>query len=110
MSRSYYIATLFLTGLWMLDAYAGNPTIEHWKTANGAHVYFVAAPEIPMLDVRIVFDAGSARDGVSKGLANMTSGLLKEGAGELDADGFSRRLGGEEPSDQARSPPRRSAF
>ena len=26
-----------------------NPGIEQWTTANGAAVYFVAAPEIPML-------------------------------------------------------------
>ena len=93
MSRPFNIAMLLLTGFWMLDVCAGNPQIEHWQTTNGAKVYFVAAPEIPMLDVRVVFAAGSARDGVAKGLANMTSGLLKEGAGELDADAFSRRLG-----------------
>ena len=33
---------------------AGNatamPEIEHWTTANGARVYFVAAPEIPMIE------------------------------------------------------------
>ena len=93
MSRPFHVAILLLTGFWMLEVCAGNPQIEHWQTTNGANVYFVAAPEIPMLDVRVVFAAGSARDSASKGLANMTSGLLKEGAGELDADAFSRRLG-----------------
>ncbi len=93
MTRSYHIVTLFVIGFWTLNVDAGNPKIEHWETANGARVYFVAAPEIAMLDVRIVFAAGSARDGASKGLANMTSGLLTEGAGELDADAFSRALG-----------------
>lgn len=93
MSRPFHIAIGFLASVWMLEVCAGNPQIEHWQTANGANVYFVAAPEIPMLDVRFVFAAGSARDGASKGLANITSGLLKEGAGELDADAFSQQLG-----------------
>jgi len=69
------------------------PQIEHWQTANGARVYFVAAPEIPMIDVRIVFDAGSARDGEHAGLANLTNDLLLEGTADLDADAFNQELG-----------------
>ncbi len=56
------------------------PDIQTWKTENGAKVLFVPAPEIPMLDVRIVFDAGSARDAGISGLALLTNGLLTEGA------------------------------
>jgi len=74
-------------------AVLAGPQIEHWQTANGASVYFVAAPEIPMIDVRIVFDAGSARDGQQPGLANLTNDLLLEGTTDLDADAFNRELG-----------------
>ena len=56
------------------------PQIQNWQTENGAKVLFVQATEIPMLDVRIVFDAGSARDGSLNGLAVLTNGLLAEGA------------------------------
>ncbi|MGR8918622.1 MAG: M16 family metallopeptidase, partial [Gammaproteobacteria bacterium] len=77
----------------LAPAVAAGPDIQHWTTANGARVYFVEAPEIPMLDVRATFAAGSARDGDMKGIANLTSSLLSEGAGELDADAFSRALG-----------------
>jgi zinc protease len=56
------------------------PEIQTWKTENGAKVLFVPATEIPMLDVRIVFDAGSARDAGISGLAVLTNGLLTEGA------------------------------
>jgi zinc protease len=56
------------------------PDIQTWQTANGAKVLFVAATEIPMLDVRIVFDAGAARDNGLSGLAVLTNGLLAEGA------------------------------
>jgi zinc protease len=56
------------------------PQIQTWQTENGAKVLFVPATEIPMLDVRIVFDAGSARDHGLSGLAVLTNGLLAEGA------------------------------
>lgn len=56
------------------------PEIQTWQTENGAKVLFVPATEIPMLDVRIVFDAGSARDAGISGLAVLTNGLLTEGA------------------------------
>lgn len=56
------------------------PQIQTWQTENGAKVLFVPAKEIPMLDIRIVFDAGSARDAGISGLAVLTNGLLSEGA------------------------------
>lgn len=69
-----------------------SPKIEHWQTANGVRVLFVEAPEIPMLDVRIVFDAGSARDSDRPGLGKLTNSLLAQGAGELNADQIAEQL------------------
>ncbi|HSH29114.1 MAG TPA: pitrilysin family protein [Thiohalobacter sp.] len=74
-----------------LPAQAMEP-IQHWVTGNGARVYFVPAPELPMVDVRMVFDAGSARDDGHPGLAGLTNGLLDQGAGEMDADAIAERL------------------
>ncbi|WP_426415451.1 M16 family metallopeptidase [Aestuariirhabdus sp. LZHN29] len=68
--------------------------IQHWQTSNGARVYFVAAPELPMLDLRLVFDAGSARDGEQAGLAMMTSGLIGEGTDNLSASQISQGFEG----------------
>ena len=76
---------------WLPTLWAG-PQIETWHTANGAKVLFVHAPEIPMLDVRVVFDAGSARDGEKPGLTALTNSLLSEGAGEWNADQIAERL------------------
>ncbi len=64
--------------------------IQHWKTKNGARVYFVAAPEIPMVDISVVFAAGSARDGKHFGTAYVTSQLLSQGTAELSADQIAR--------------------
>lgn len=82
-----------LAALCAVTAVAG-PDIQNWKTANGARVYFVAAPELPMVDVQVVFDAGSARDAEKPGLALMTNGMLSEGAGEWDADEIANRFEG----------------
>jgi zinc protease len=77
--------------MWLPTLWAG-PQIQTWSTANGAKVLFVHAPEIPMLDVRVVFDAGSARDGEKPGLTALTNSLLSEGAGAWNADQIAERL------------------
>lgn len=69
------------------------PAIQQWQTANGARVYFVPAPELPIVDVRVMFDAGGARNGGKGGLAQLTSGLLNDGAGDLNADQIAERFG-----------------
>jgi len=68
------------------------PQIQSWETRNGARVLFVEAPELPILDIRVVFDAASARDGDHPGLAKLTNSLLTEGAGAWDADAIAERL------------------
>jgi zinc protease len=45
-----------------------------------------------MVDVRVVFNAGSARDGEKKGLAALTAALLDTGTGELDASAVAERF------------------
>ena len=80
---------LGLVGLFLtLTAYAG-PQIEQWKTEKGARVYYVSAPELPMIDVKIVFDAGSAQDKDLPGTALLTNAMLAEGAGVKTADQIS---------------------
>jgi zinc protease len=72
-------------------AWAG-PEIQHWQTDNGAQVYFVHAGDLPMVDVRVVFHAGSARDGGKAGLARLTNQTLFLGAGGLSADRIAERF------------------
>ncbi len=54
--------------------------IQEWKTKNGVRVLYVFAPELPMVDIQAIFDAGSVRDGNKPGLASLTNGLLSHGA------------------------------
>ena len=72
-------------------AHAG-PSVESWQTARGAKVMYVHAPDLPMVDVRVVFDAGSARDGELAGLASFANSMLSEGAGDWDANAMALRL------------------
>ena len=68
------------------------PDIERWQTENGAEVMYVHANGLPMVDIRVVFDAGSARDGELSGLAALTNGLLAEGAGGQSAQILAERF------------------
>lgn len=88
---------LKLTSLEQVEQAESKPhkvRIESWDTPNGARVLFVHAAEIPMLDVKVVFDAGAARDGDLPGLAQLTSSMLTEGAGIADVDAIARHFEG----------------
>ncbi|MGE0385313.1 MAG: M16 family metallopeptidase [Gammaproteobacteria bacterium] len=73
---------------------AAAPRIEHWRTDGGAGVYFIAARELPIVDVRLLFDAGSARDEGAPGLAALTAALLTQGSHAADAQALADRLDG----------------
>ena len=62
------------------------PKIENWETESGLRVYFVNVPELPMLDLRLSFSAGSAYDGDKLGVAGMATSMLNKGAAGLNAD------------------------
>ncbi len=66
--------------------------IEHWQTSQGSPVFFVATKGLPMVDIQVVFDAGSARDSYQHGIASLTSALLDTGAGEWSADEIAQRF------------------
>ncbi len=54
--------------------------IQEWKTQNGVRVLYVYAPELPMVDIQAIFDAGSVRDDNKPGIASLTNSLLSHGA------------------------------
>ena len=78
------VVLLISAGLLAASAQA-LPEIQSWTTKNGTRVLFVEAHELPMLDIRVVFDAGSARDADQPGVASLTNALLDQGAAGLDA-------------------------
>jgi zinc protease len=82
---------LAATALAPCIAFAG-PEIDSWRTDNGARVLYVHAPEIPLVDARVAFDAGSARDGDRPGIARLANDLLLAGTSDADADTIARRI------------------
>ena len=72
--------TAWLAGvLCMAGAQAAIP-IEHWTQANGAQVFLVQSPGLPMVDVQIDFDAGARRDPAGRaGLASATALMIGKG-------------------------------
>jgi zinc protease len=70
------------------------PDIQHWQTDKGTRVYFVPAPELPMVDIRMLFAAGSAHDDSKSGLAKLTNALLDKGAAGLSANDIADQLEG----------------
>ena len=87
------VLPLLGAGLLLLAGPAlATPQIQTWQTSNGARVLFVAATELPMVDLRVVLDAGSARDGDKPGLASMTAAMLSQGARDWNADTIALRM------------------
>ncbi len=79
--------------------------VRHWRTSQGSQVIFVHAGDVPMLDLRLIFNAGSARDGQHPGLASTTSLMLFEGSRNKSAEQIARdfeNLGAQYSSSSAR--------
>lgn len=67
--------------------------IQHWKTDNGARVYFVETHQIPMVQFAVGFDAAGARDPADRyGLASLVNTLMDDGAGGMDEETVAEKL------------------
>ena len=60
--------------------------IKTWQTSNGVKVLFVESHALPMVDVRLTYKAGSARDGDQPGISRLVNALLVEGTGDISAE------------------------
>ena len=77
---------LFIISICLSSMSFAAPKIQHWMSDNGLAVYYVHVPELPMMDLRLTFDAGSARDGDKLGVAGMTVAMLDKGTKDFNAD------------------------
>lgn len=76
---TYAVAGLATSFIYSQSALAGVP-IEQWTQASGVQVFLAPSMGIPMVDVRIDFDAGSRRDPPDQaGLASATAGMTAKG-------------------------------
>jgi len=66
--------------------------IQEWTTPHGMKVLLVSTSELPMIDIRLIFAAGSAYDGRLSGLAELTSQVLLQGTAQFDANTIAARI------------------
>ena len=66
--------------------------IQTWQAKNGAKVFFVQAKELPMVDVQVVFAAGSVYDGKFWGLSSLTNNLMGQGTTNQTADQIAEKF------------------
>jgi zinc protease len=67
-------------------------TIQEVKSKGGITAWLVEEHAIPLIAMSFSFEGGSAADPADKpGLAHFLSGMLDEGAGELDSNAFQTR-------------------
>ena len=97
MTRSGHRLTLVLAALvtaaLLLAAPAQATKIIRVVSPGGIEAWLVHESSIPMISLELAFRGGAALDPEGKkGLAHMVSGLLDEGAGDLDSLAFQRRL------------------
>ncbi len=87
-----YISRLVWVLFFTTGIAQATPEIQHWRTENQAQVFFVEAPQLPIVDIRIIFDAAGARDGDKPGTALLTNGLLNEGTPGMNANQIAERF------------------
>jgi zinc protease len=91
MARLAVLLTAFV--VFLSPAWAEQGDLQILTTPAGIEVWLKEEPSIPIVSFNIAFRGGASLDPEGKeGLANMVSGLLDEGAGELDSQAFQERL------------------
>lgn len=68
-------------------------TIQQFVTPGGVSVWLVEEPSIPILSLRMAWEAGATND--PDGLEGVTNAMtyhMNEGAGDLDSQAFSKRM------------------
>ncbi|SHI44770.1 zinc protease [Shimia gijangensis] len=87
MMRFVFVAVMMLAAL---PARAG-VEIKEVTTPGGINVWLVEEPSIPFVALEIRFRGGASLDVEGKrGATNLMVGLLEEGAGDLDSQGFAK--------------------
>ena len=69
------------------------PAVEEFQLANGLRVILVQRHTVPVVEGRLILDAGAMREPAAKnGLASLTGALLSEGTGTLTGADIARAM------------------
>ena len=86
-------AAALLAATLLSQAPAHATTIERVISPGGIEAWLVREPSVPLIAMDFAFKGGADQDPATKpGVGAMTTGLLDEGAGDLDAKAFHQRL------------------
>ena len=67
--------------------------IQHWKSNNGASIYFIENHDLPIVDINVDFRAGSVKDSKQKsGLASLTNHMMVLGSGGVNEEDFANQF------------------
>jgi len=88
-----FIAAVLALGILLGAQESHAVAVEKVVSPGGVTAWLVRDPTIPVIALSLGFRGGAALDPEGKlGLASMVSGLLDEGAGDLDSQAFQGRL------------------
>jgi zinc protease len=88
IARLFLLLCLLLVPRWALAL-----DIQSVKTDSGVEIWLVENHVNPIVSVAFGFKGGSGYDPVGKeGIAELASGLLDEGAGDVDSQTFQKRM------------------
>jgi len=77
---------IFLIIMTLSNLSTANVEVLSYKTKNGINVLYSKSENIPMIDIKITFNAGSNKDGDLKGLSLLTHNLLDEGTSKMNSE------------------------
>ena len=84
-----FYLTLFLTFAFSLPLRAGDVDIQEVTSPGGINAWLVEERSIPFTALEIIFKGGRSLDPADKrGAVNLMTGLIEEGAGDMDAQAF----------------------
>ena len=91
--RGFGLAGALFGAMIMPQASATATTIERVVSPGGIEAWLVREPSVPLIAMYFAFKGGADQDPAGKpGVGYMTSALLDDGAGELDATAFHKLL------------------
>ncbi len=84
---------LALAGIAHSAAEVDLPPVTRVTLENGLRLVVAESRELPLVEMYVMVGAGAAQDPAGKeGVASLTAGLLRRGAGDLSAEGLARAI------------------
>lgn len=92
-SRALVAGALFSTAVLSFNTSANAMKIQEVTTKTGIKAWLVEEHAVPLVAMRFAFEGGSSQDTNGKeGTANFLTGMMDEGAGDLDSHAFQKRM------------------